>query len=119
MDASHFDRWSRAAATSSRRCVLRGLLVAALGVGVSSLLGPRAAAQTPAPDAAEICRMMDEAGELRPFGLTRGECLNIFKRAPNEQAMNFFAAICGDNQFQSDVGVSSKGECITLLKGLR
>jgi hypothetical protein len=118
MNASGFDRLTRASATSSRRSVLRGLVGAALGVGVSFVVGPKAIAQTAPPDAATICRLADEAGSLDPFDITRGECLNALRDPSSSPTNAYITGTCGDPQFQSDVGVTSKGACIKLLESL-
>ena len=66
LDASRFDRWSRAMTTGSRRSMLGGVVMATLGLTVSPLINLRAVAQRSAPAAVAFCRMLDEIGELDP-----------------------------------------------------
>src|SRR5215208_2482834 len=96
-------------------------LLARVVVGLS-LLGTigfapvEVAAQTPANDAAELCRELDEVGQLEAVGVTRGECVNILKGPSSENANNFIAGRCGLDIVQAALGVENKGQCIKLLK---
>ena len=73
----------------------------------------------PANEAAEICRELDAEGELKEFGLTRGECVNLFMGPASENANNFRAAICGIEFVQGLTETTSKGQCIKALRSFQ
>ena len=69
-------------------------------------------------EAAEICRQMDEAGELEQLGVTRGECVNVVAGPSNENANNTLAGLCGTDLFQRFTRTTNKGQCIQVLSEL-
>ena len=115
LDASRFDRWSRAMTTGSRRSMLGGVVMATLALTVSPLINLRAVAQRSAPDAVAFCRMLDEIGELDP-SFTQGECVAAHKDRSSPQAKSHFAGYCGQPLVQQMLGVRNKGECIEVVK---
>jgi hypothetical protein len=91
------------------------LAVAALALSTTAL-GATGAGASPASDAAEACRQIDEAGELALLGLTRGECVNLLKGSSSDRSSNLIAAFCGLDEVQIAFGVSSKGQCIKAFR---
>jgi hypothetical protein len=97
----------------------------AMVVGLLLVLGPpllagraspAAAAPTGANEAVERCR--DEALlELR--GITRGECVNLAKLLPSDNATSEIAALCSIASIQQVAGATNKGECIQVLRMFR
>ena len=99
--------------------VLLAVLSMTLGfVGTASAGAPPP--PPPANEAAELCRSFDEAGFLDAagVGITRGECVNIFKGQASANANNFIAGFCGLDFVQEDLGVSNKGQCIKVARAL-
>jgi hypothetical protein len=102
--------------TVKRLLTLFGLLTVLLSS--VAFATPTMAQGVPANDAAEICRSLDEEGVLDEFGVTRGECVNLFKGPASANANNFIAAVCGVDFIQENLGVSNKGQCIKVVKEL-
>ncbi len=98
-----------------RKALLVMFAILSLTLGFA---GTASAQSLPANDAAELCRVLDEAGVLDELGLTRGECVNLFKGPASENANNFIAAICGVESSQEFTGTSNKGQCIKVVKVL-
>ena len=101
--------------------IRRGLVAIGLVVAMGALAAPAGATHgpphVPANEAAELCRALDESGELDEFGVTRGECVNILKGPASENANNFIAALCGAEEVQEATGTTNKGQCIKVLRG--
>ena len=103
-----------------RRSIVTRLTVLSLGLSTlaGALVAPTAvnAQALPPPEAAELCRLADESGELAALGITRGECESYVMGPASEQANNFIAALCGVESVQAQVGATSKGECIKIVR---
>jgi hypothetical protein len=95
------------------------LVIALLTLVVSPLVfSSVAVAQSDASVAAEMCRALDESGDLEDLGITRGECVNILKGPSSEQANNRIAGLCGETGIQAFFGVTNKGQCIKAARAL-
>lgn len=90
--------------------------IAAVGVALAMLVtAAPAGADITADEAAEICRHLDEAGELDLAGGTRGECINSLHFLPSETFRNTVAGACGFDAVQQRTGTTSKGQCIQFF----
>jgi hypothetical protein len=99
--------------------ISRGLRAVGLGTAMAGALvfaAPGVAAAQPADNAAELCRQLDEQGELEFLGVTRGECVNLVKGPASPRANNFIAAICGIDFVQQFTGTTNKGQCIQAFR---
>ena len=109
--------------TTVKRIAALALLLAVLAVPALALAAP-AAADHAAPLgrdervalARESCQQAAEDGFLDELGLTFGECLNIVSGPASEQAANFVAGFCGFDFIQEEVGATTKGQCIKVVR---
>ena len=75
--------------------------------------------ESPANEAAEFCRELDEEGILgtgSSTGANRGECVNFLMGPASQNANNFIAGACGFDVVQLITGTTSKSECIKFLR---
>ena len=106
-----------------RRLLVRMGLALSLGVAMASsawLAGPTSvSAQVATPKtAAELCRVLDAAGDLALYGLTRGECVILLKGPATEQSSDFISGVCGYTSSLEYLGVTNKGQCIQAVREL-
>ncbi len=95
------------------------MLFVLLGIFMAPVVafhGTVAAAPGGARDAVALCQELNAEGVLADFGVTFGECVNLFKGPASENANNFIAAICGVDFIQEEVGTTSKGQCIKIVR---
>jgi len=98
-----------------RKFLVTVTLVIAMSLGI--VASPVFAAPTGASDAAAFCQELNAEGFLlEELGITVGECVNLVKGPVNENSNNFVAAICGVDFIQEDVGTTTKGQCIKVVR---
>jgi hypothetical protein len=99
-----------------KRLAMAAGLLLMLALPILAFGDSASAAPTDANDAAETCRLFDEAGFLDDLGITRGECVNLFKEQTSDHANNLLAAACGADIVQEEAETTNKGQCIKFAR---
>ncbi len=99
-----------------KRFAMLFVLLGIFMVPIVTFHGTVAAAPTGAPDAVASCRELNDTGFLANFGITFGECVNIFKGPASENANNRVAGLCGIEIIQGQLETTNKGQCIKIAR---